>query len=129
VLVDNHFDIVLSFQARSRRITEWPLCATCLKAQRRARVYCTLVTIALVGFVWFLLVRAATRSTVVEFFLGFVFCALGALAFTLWRRTLMPALSAGLRLSRDCRTLVVKARPSSPSIQAELQDVSASRWY
>jgi hypothetical protein len=55
--------------------------------------------------------------------------AMAALAVGLWRRALMPALSAGLRLSRDCRTLVIKARLSSPSIQVELDEVSASRWY
>lgn len=129
VLVDNHFDIVLSIQARSRRIPDWPLCAVCLKAQRRAQVYCAFVSIVAVGFAWFLLARATVQSTMASFFLGFVFCVLGALAVALWRRALMPALSAGLRLSRDCRTLVVKARASSPSIQAELHEAGASRWY
>jgi len=129
LLVDNLFDSMLSIQVRSRRIADWPLCEACLRAQRRAQVFCTLATIATLGFMWFLLARATVLSTVAQFVAGLVFCAMAALAVALWRRALMPALSAGLRLSRDCRTLVIRARLSSPPIQVELDEVSASRWY
>jgi len=129
LLVDNLFDSILSIQVRSRRIADWPLCEACLKAQRRAQVFCTLATIAILGFMWFLLARATVLSTVAQFVVGLLFCAMAGLVVALWRRALIPALSAGLRLSRDCRTLVIKARLSSASIQVELDKVSASRWY
>jgi hypothetical protein len=129
LLVDNLFDSILSIQVRSRRIADWPLCEVCLKAQRRAQVFCTLVTLATLGIMWFLLARVTVLSMVAQFVVGLVFCAMAALAVGLWRRALMPALSAGLRLSRDCRNLVIKARLSNPSIQVELDEVSASRWY
>jgi hypothetical protein len=129
LVVDTFFESILSMQLRSRRIADWPLCATCLGAQRRARRLCVLVTIADLGFIWFLFAHATDRSTMVQILWGLLFVSMFELSLALWRRALMPALSAGLRLSRDCRTLVVKARPSSRSTQVELHEVGAGRWY
>jgi hypothetical protein len=129
LLVDNMFDSVFTVQVRSRRIAEWPLCVACLKAQRRAQVFGALAFFVALGYMLFWFFQAPVESTVGQFALGFAFCAMASLAVVLGRRALMPALSAGLRLSRDCRTLVIKARHSSTLIQAELDEVKASRWY
>jgi hypothetical protein len=129
LLVDNLLDSVLSVQVRNVRIPDWPLCDGCLEAQRRARWLAAGTSIATLGYVWLLLTHAAGQSFVTQLILALAFVALWSLDVAVGRRALMPALSAGLRLSGDRATLAVKTRLGDPSVQAELEDVSASRWH
>jgi hypothetical protein len=129
VLVDNLFESVLSIQLRSRRIDDWPLCAECHRARLRATIATVPATVVTVGYLWWLVAGAPPHSAAMTTVLGLLLVAMLLVDLVLWRRCLLPALSAGLRLSRGGKLLVIKARAGVASIEADLHRAGAQRSF
>jgi hypothetical protein len=129
VFVDNLFESVLSIQLRSRRIADWPLCVECHRARLRAAIATVPATVLTVGYLWWLTASAPSHSAASMFVLGLLLVGMFLVDLVLCRRCVMPGLSAGLRLSRDGKALVIKARTGVASIEADLHRAGAERSF
>lgn len=129
LLVDSLGDSVLSFQVHHRRVSDWPLCAECLRDRRRSQALALVVGLAAVALAGCLLTSGGTRAPLAELVAGLLLVAVAALAVVVCRRAVLPALSAGVRMSCDGRTLVLRVRASDALALSEVDVVGARRWY
>jgi len=129
LLVDSLGDAVLSFQVHHRRVSDWPLCAECLRDRRRSQALALVVGLAVVALAGYLLTSSGTRAPLAEIVAGLLLAAVAALAVVVSRRAVLLALSAGVRMSRDGQTLVLRVHGSNVLALSKVDAIGARRWY